>query len=147
EDDWLHLFGLVSWFAGTYLEDRHREVVVNSFLSGSEAKEFLDVLARGQVDAFRSFLRSLDVGGRDRLDRVLRGLMPTSWFMIRNTRERLKKAGYRFPERRIVNVDVALDGKHANLLSELNDYLANYYDEYRLRLWKQHKLYNTKFVL
>ncbi|MBT0160124.1 DEAD/DEAH box helicase family protein [Candidatus Bathyarchaeota archaeon A05DMB-2] len=131
EDDWLHLFGLVSWFAGTYLEDRHREVVVNSFLWGSEAKEFSDVLARGRVDVFRNFLRGLDSEGRDRLDRVLRGLMPTSWFLIRNTRERLKKAGYRFPERRIVNRDVVLDGKHADLLSELNDYLANYYDVYR----------------
>lgn len=131
DEDWLHLFGLVSWFAGTYLEDRHREVVVNSFLGESGAKEFSDILARGQVDAFRNFLRSLDVASRDRLDRVLRGLMPTSWFMIRNTRDRLKKAGYRFPERRIVNVDVLLDEKHADLLSELNDYLANYYDEYR----------------
>ena len=131
EDDWLHLFGLVSWFAGTYLEDRHREVVVNSFLGGAEGKELLDIVSQGEEDAFRNFWRRLDVENRDRLDRVLRGLMPTSWFMIRNTRERLKKANYKFPERRIVNKDVVLDGKHAELLSELNDYLANYYDEYR----------------
>jgi SNF2 family DNA or RNA helicase len=131
EDDWVHLFVLVSWFARTYLEDRHREVVISSFFSGVEAKELLDIVSHGQEDAFRNFLRRLDVGNRDRLDRVLRGLMPTSWFMIRNTRDRLRKAGYKFPERRIVNVDVALDAKHADLLAELNDYLSNYYDEYR----------------
>ncbi len=131
DDDWLHLFGLISWFAKTYLEDKHREVVVSSFLSGTEANEFFGILASGHSDAFRSFLRRLDVDDRDRLDRVLRGLMPTSWFMIRNTRDRLKKAGYKFPERRIENDDVVLSGKHADLLSDLNDYLENYYDGYR----------------
>jgi superfamily II DNA or RNA helicase len=128
--DWIHLFGLVSWFAKTYLEERHREVVVNASFAGNESKDFSELLASGDVDSFRNFLRRLDVDGCDRLDRVLRGLMPTSWFMIRNTRNRLKREGYRFPERRIENVDVVLDEKHAGLLAELNDYLANYYDEY-----------------
>ncbi len=129
--DWLHLFVLISWFAQTYLETRHREVVVNTLFSGVEAKELLDIFASGDENAFRNFVKRLDVGKRNGLDRVLRGLMPTSWFMIRNTRDRLKKAGYTFPERKILNVDVGLDEKHAALLAELNDYLANYYDEYR----------------
>jgi hypothetical protein len=43
------------------------------------------------------------------MDKILRGLMPTSWFMIRNTRERLKKEGYKFPERVVENIDVVLD--------------------------------------
>jgi len=131
DDDWNHLFVLVSWFAGTYLEDRHREAVVNSFVTGPDAKELLDIIARKEENAFRNFLRRLDVQSRDSLDRVLRGLMPTSWFMIRNTRDRLRKQGYEFPERKIVNVDVALGAKHADLLAELNDYLANYYDGYK----------------
>jgi hypothetical protein len=130
-DDWLHLFVLISWFARTYLEDRHREGVVNKFFGGVEAQELLDIFASGDESAFRNFLTRLDVGKRDVLDRVLRGLMPTSWFMIRSTRDRLKKAGYRFPKREISNIDVGLDDKHTALLAELNDYLANYYDEYR----------------
>jgi hypothetical protein len=131
DEDWLHLFMLVSWFARTYLENRHREVVVSRFFSGSDAKDLLDIIGRGEEDGFRNFLRRLDIENRDKLDRVLRGLMPTSWFMIRNTRDRLKKAGYEFPEREIVNRDVALDEKHDALLADLNDYLENYYDEYR----------------
>jgi len=129
-DDWLHLFVLISWFARTYLEDRHREVVVNAFFSGVEARELLDIFASGDESAFRNFLSRLDVGKRDILDRVLRGLMPTSWFMIRSTRDRLKKDGYKFPKREISNIDVGLDDKHTALLAELSDYLANYYDAY-----------------
>lgn len=130
EVDWIHLFNLVSWFAITYLEDRHRDVVVNSFFDGSKRMEFSQLLASCDIDGFRNFLVHLDFEDLNRLDKVLRGLMPTSWFMIRNTRDRLKKEGYRFPERRIENVDVVLDKRHANLLAELNDYLVNYYDEY-----------------
>jgi hypothetical protein len=88
----------------------------------------LDLFVSGDDALFRSFLKRLDAGGCERLDRALRGLMPTSWFMIRNTRDRLKTEGYSFPERKIENVDVALEGKHAALLAELNDYLENYYD-------------------
>ncbi|MEM3704382.1 MAG: helicase-related protein [Candidatus Bathyarchaeia archaeon] len=130
EDDWLHLFTLISWFAGTYLEGRHREAVVFGFFGSAEAKELLQIVNSVDIDAFRAFLRRLDVSMRDKLDRVFRGLMPTSWFMVRNTRERLTREGYRFPERVIENVDVVLDEKHAVLLNELDDYLANYYDEY-----------------
>ncbi len=131
EGDWVHLFGLVSWFARTYLEDRHRRAVVEGCFGGAEGKELLDLLVSGNEDLFRNFLKRLDVGGCGRLDRVLRGLMPTSWFMIRNTRDRLKGEGYSFPERKIENVDVMLEGKHAALLAELNDYLENYYDQYK----------------
>jgi superfamily II DNA or RNA helicase len=131
DGDWLHLFVLISWFARTYLEARHREVVVNTFFGDVEAKELLDIFSSGDENVFRNLLKRLDVGKRDSLDKVLRGLMPTSWFMIRNTRDRLKKAGYEFPEREILNVDVGLDEKHGALLAELNDYLANYYDAYR----------------
>jgi SNF2 family DNA or RNA helicase len=131
DDDWLHLFVLISWFARTYLETKHRDVVVNAFFDGLEAKELVDFFSSGDENAFRNFLKRLDVGKRDNLDRVLRGLMPTSWFMIRNTRDRLKKAGYKFPKREISNIDVGLDEKHAALLAELNDYLVNYYDAYR----------------
>jgi len=131
EGDWLHLFGLISWFARTYLEDRHRRAVVERCFGGADGKELLDLLVSGDEALFRNFLRRLDAGGCERLDRVLRGLMPTSWFMVRNTRDRLKMEGYRFPERKIENVDVVLDEKHAGLLADLNDYLMNYYDEYR----------------
>ncbi|MEM3883192.1 MAG: helicase-related protein [Candidatus Methanomethyliaceae archaeon] len=127
-DEWIHLFELISWFARTYLEERHREAVINSYFSGEEARELLYLIKDGDVDGFRSFLkRSEDL---DRVERVLRGLMPTSWFMIRNTRERLKKEGYRFPERIIENVDVILDEEQSKLLNELDDYLSNYYNEY-----------------
>ena len=130
EGDWVHLFGLVSWFANTYLEERHRQAVVDGCFGGAEAKELLDILDSSDVDGFKNLRRRLDEAGLERLDRVLRGLTPTSWFMIRNTRDRLKKEGYRFPERKIENKDVVLEGKHAALLSELNDYLENYYDQY-----------------
>lgn len=130
DDEWLHLFALISWFARTYLEDRHREAVVSGFFGGFEGEELLQIVNSGDAEAFRAFLRRLDPSMRDVLDRVFRGLMPTSWFMVRNTRERLRKEGYGFPERDIENVDVVLDEKHAALLDELDDYLANYYDAY-----------------
>lgn len=130
DDEWLHLFGLISWFARTYLEDRHREAVVSTFLGGEEASEFLQIINSGDDNAFRSFLRRLGPSVRDNLDRAFRGLMPTSWFMVRNTRERLKQEGYRFPERTIENKDVMLDERHVALLSELDSYLADYYDKY-----------------
>jgi len=130
EGEWGHLFVLIAWFANTYLEPRHRETVVKAFLSDQLAAEFLDVLASQDAASFRSFIRRLNLTERDAMDKVLRGLMPTSWFMIRNTRERLKKDGYRFPERVVENVDVVLDERHADLLAELDDYLQNYYDAY-----------------
>jgi len=133
EDGWLHLFVLISWFAKTYLKPEQVEAVVGTFFeekSPDLVQELLGILSSEDEDVFRSFLRRLDPAKRDGLDRVLRGLAPVSWFMIRNTRERLKKAGYKFPRREISNVDVVLDAKHAALLAELNDYLANYYDEY-----------------
>lgn len=132
EEDWLHLFGLVSWFAKTYLEDRHRQsVVCASSLGAVHERELLDVLGSGDESLFRSFLKRLDSGNCEELDRVLRGLSPTSWFMIRNTRKQLEKTGYKFPERKIENKDVILDAKHAGILGELNDYLENYYDAYK----------------
>jgi superfamily II DNA or RNA helicase len=130
EGEWGHLFVLIAWFANTYLEARHREAVVKAFLSDQLAAEFLDVLASQDATRFRSFMRRLNLTERDAMDKILRGLMPTSWFMIRNTRERLKKDGYRFPERVVKNVDVVLDERHADLLAELDDYLQNYYDAY-----------------
>jgi superfamily II DNA or RNA helicase len=130
EGEWGHLFVLIAWFANTYLEARHREAVVKAFLSDQLAAEFLDVLASQDATRFRSFMRRLNLTERDAMDKILRGLMPTSWFMIRNTRERLKKDGYRFPERVVENVDVVLDERHADLLAELDDYLQNYYDAY-----------------
>jgi len=133
EDGWFHLFGLISWFAKTYLKSEQIEAVVKAFFeekSPELVQELLDTLSKKDENAFRSFLRRLDPEKRDGLDRVLRGLAPFSWFMIRNTRERLKKVGYRFPKRPITNVDVVLDEKHAALLADLNDYLSNYYNEY-----------------
>jgi SNF2 family DNA or RNA helicase len=133
DDDWLHLFTLISWFARTYLKPEHIEVVVNALFTSEnegEVKELLNIFASGNENAFRNFLKPLDFRKRDSLDRILRGLMPTSWFMIRNTRDRLKKFGYKFPLRSILNEDVILDDEKQALLSELNDYLANYYDNY-----------------
>jgi SNF2 family DNA or RNA helicase len=130
EDEWVNLFVLIAWFTNIYLEPRHREAVVKAFLGDQHAREFLDVLASYDVSSFRFLIRRLNIAERDALDKVLRGLMPTSWFMIRNTRERLKKEGYRFPERVVENVDVVLDEKHAALLADLDDYLENYYDAY-----------------
>ncbi|MCX7821979.1 MAG: helicase-related protein [Syntrophobacterales bacterium] len=129
-DEWIHLFELISWFARTYLEERHRESVVKAYFGTEEARELLYFINEGNVDGFRSFLKRSNFEKIDRMDRVMRGLMPTSWFMIRNTRERLKKEGYRFPERIIDNVDVVLNEEQSTLLSELDDYLANYYNEY-----------------
>ncbi len=129
-EDWVHLFELVSWFAVTYLEARHREAVVNSILRGLEA-EFLEILVRRQTGEFRSFLLRLDEEGRNNLDKVFRGLMPTSWFVIRNTRKQLEKLGYRFPRRVIENRDVQLGTRHAEILDGLNDYLKNYYNAYK----------------
>ncbi|MEO9365222.1 MULTISPECIES: DEAD/DEAH box helicase [Candidatus Nitrosocaldus] len=130
-DDWLHLFNLISWFAKTYLEDRHREVVITKFFGDFEDKELLlRIVNSGDAEAFKAFLRRLDAQMLDSLDRVFRGLMPTSWFIVRNTREWLKKEGYRFPKREIENVDVSLDESHTALLEELDDYLANYYNAY-----------------
>jgi len=122
---------LISWFAKTYLEDRHREVVITKFFGDFEDKELLlRIVNSGDAEAFKAFLRRLDAQMLDSLDRVFRGLMPTSWFIVRNTREWLKKEGYRFPKREIENVDVSLDESHTALLEELDDYLANYYNAY-----------------
>ena len=133
DDSWIHMFVPISWFANTYLKPEHREVVVRAFFEENHpeiTRELLNIFSSQDQNAFRNFLKRLDPDGRQSLDRVLRGLIPISWFMIRNTRQRLMKAGYFFPERRIENVDVALDEKHGALLAELNDYLANYYDGY-----------------
>jgi SNF2 family DNA or RNA helicase len=136
DEEWIHLFTLIAWFANTYLEPHHREAVAKAFL-GDRYEEFLEILASQNAGNFRSFMKRLGIAQRDALDKVLRGLMPTSWFMIRNTRERLKKEGYKFPERVVENEDVFLDENHASLLAELEDYLKNYYDAYMSRLGKE----------
>jgi SNF2 family DNA or RNA helicase len=40
EGDWVHLFGLVSWFARTYLEDRHRRACVRVVLVVLKGRSF-----------------------------------------------------------------------------------------------------------
>ncbi|MEN3051741.1 MAG: SNF2-related protein, partial [Candidatus Methanosuratincola petrocarbonis] len=131
EGDWNALFSLVSWFSRTYLDRNHREAVVKSFFQGELADEILSALEKTDGDAFRRIVRRLDASSRASLDGTLRGLMPTSWFIVRNTRERLKREGYRFPERLVENVDVALGENHSALLEGLEVYLQEYYNDYK----------------
>jgi len=133
-EDWLHLFLLISWFANTYLKKDQVAVVVESFFGDKreQASALLNVVSLSAQNEFLNFVRNLSSDDLFVLDRVLRGLSPVSWFMIRNTRDRLRSAGYRFPERIILNHDVSLDEGHPayRLLIDLNEYLTDYYDQY-----------------
>jgi len=47
---------LISWFAKTYLEDRHREVVITKFFGDFEDKELLlRIVNSGDAEAFKAF--------------------------------------------------------------------------------------------
>lgn len=145
DDEWLFMFRMVSWFANQYLEKGHVEALIGSYFKGGEAERLAWLFKEQDINSFRNFLRSLDQKGKDSLDRLMRALMPTSWFIIRNTRDRLKESGYSFPQREVENIDVQLDGQHKELLKELDQYLSDYYDEYK-RLLKHSEKRGTGLI-
>jgi ERCC4-related helicase len=133
ESQWLHMFRLIAWFSKTYLIENDVENVAK--FSGADKGRLTAALLRALDSSSETdFLNLMRDVGKDELaviDRVLRGLSPLSWFMIRHNRRMLEEIGYRFPKRIQQIRDVELDATHKRLLEDLERYLRNEYDAYR----------------
>jgi superfamily II DNA or RNA helicase len=134
ESQWLHMFRLIAWFSKTYLNEEDVGSVIRT-ASDENTEARLQPLARAfRIAAEREFLGVLrDCSSEERivLDKIVRGLSPLSWFMIRHNRQMLEKIGFRFPQRIHEIRDVELDSGHGKLLAELEKYLRNEYNAYR----------------
>ncbi|MEO8174068.1 MAG: DEAD/DEAH box helicase [Sediminibacterium sp.] len=51
---------------------------------------------------------------------------PTTIYTARNTRDQLKKIGYKFPEAQISSIAVELESKQSDLIQLINSYVENY---------------------
>jgi ERCC4-related helicase len=153
KSEWEFCLRLASWIAGQYVDrkelqeilekifgDRHTaETITERILSGEGLEKIVDVVQHH---------------GIERLRKLLLALNPVQWFMVRNTRSKLKELGYSFPERHIAEEPVELDAKHMELLRKLDSYLRNEYGQYERILKGESKsiigfvkcIYHQRFV-
>jgi len=132
EQQWLHMFRMAQWFSKTYLTENDVDRVLDSAsaLGESTIQRFRQAFKTGSEQEFSRALKEAR-GSPAAMDRVIRGLSPISWFMVRHNRPMLEEIEYRFPQRVLLIRDVNLDRKHTELLADLQKYLQTEYDAYR----------------
>ncbi|MEM2614124.1 MAG: helicase-related protein [Nitrososphaerota archaeon] len=119
---------MISWFVQRYLDKETLERILRSVVS-DYADNLLRPLYHGvgieQVSDF------LDL---ESVKKLMLAFIPTRWFMVRNTREKLIKAGYTFPKRDVQEEQVELSQYHKDMLDKLDHYLRNDYGCYEKML-------------
>ncbi|MEM2373283.1 MAG: helicase-related protein [Thermoproteota archaeon] len=115
---------MISWFVQRYLNEETLEKILRS-ITGSYADYLLSTLYHGgRIEQVSDFLDA------ESLKKLMLTLIPTRWFMVRNTREKLVSAGYTFPERDIREEPAELSPYHKGILDKLDQYLRNDYGRY-----------------
>lgn len=151
-DQWAFAFRLAAWIGKNYLADDELERLLEKIFDKGTAWRIKQAIqgGRGQVQL------AAELSERDprTLKELLLALSPIQWFMVRNTRERLKEAGYKFPERVIREEPVELDPKHRELIKRLDDYLRKEYARYEKMVSRENRavigfvrsIYHQRFV-
>lgn len=115
---------MVSWLVRRHLDKETLEGILRSVVP-DYADYLIDPLYHGV--GLEQIGSLLDVSS---VKKIVLTLIPTRWLMVRNTREKLVKAGYTFPERDICEEEVELSQHHRYILDKLDEYLRNYYGRY-----------------
>ncbi|MEM3449077.1 MAG: SNF2-related protein [Thermoproteota archaeon] len=129
KSEWLLCLRLASWIARQYVDRENLQTILKKlFNEQSMVETITERMLRGEgLERIIDMMLPQDV---ERLKQLLLVLSPVHWFMVRNTRNKLKDAGYRFPERDIKEEPVELDSKHRELLGKLDKYLRFEYGQY-----------------
>lgn len=152
-NDWVFAFRLASWVGRNYMTEAELENVVRRVLPDPE--DAMDVIQEIRRDGVGERLVSrLMRKDRGILRPLLLALSPVHWFMVRNSRDRLVEAGYRFPERNVDEVPVELDQHHRQVLDRLDDYIRVDYGLYERLLSETNRgvfgfvrtIYHQRFV-
>jgi superfamily II DNA or RNA helicase len=152
-DEWLFAFRLAAWAARSYLsEDEVSRIIVEITGKGVVASEITEAIMRERM--VEQTIYSLVADKPNALKALLLVFSPVQWFMIRNTREKLEKLGYTFPERDLREEPVILDRKHQEILENLDTYLSKHYAKYESYLSPENRgvlgfvrsIYHQRFV-
>jgi superfamily II DNA or RNA helicase len=153
--DWAFALEMASYIAIRYIaEDDVRRMVEETFghLGRSETSKVIGMLKSGKFDL--AIIKTIMEKDPSAFRRLLIALNPMNWFMIRNTRDKLRKMGYTFPERNVMEEDLHLDQENQDLLDELDDYLRGHYGKYERVVAPENKgiigfvrsIYHQRFV-
>jgi hypothetical protein len=128
DDELQKCFKLASEFARSYLSEETWKKLAETTLGPDMAPAVVKAIRTGSGEqvALSVCLRR----GRDKLHMLLMELSPVQWFMIRNTRSKLERSGFKFPKRIVEERNVMLSREHEELLAELDDYLHHHYAAY-----------------
>jgi ERCC4-related helicase len=153
KSEWVFCLGLASWIAREYVNSKELQAILEKVFDEQHMAETVaDRMLKG--DGLERVVDMMQPHEVERLRRLLLALNPVQWFMVRNTRSKLKEAGYSFPERHITEEPVELDAKHRELLRKLDRYLRNEYGQYERMLKGESKsvigfvkcIYHQRFV-
>jgi len=125
--EWISCLDMASWIARKYLSEDETQAVVKNILPDSAEILHSTLLTGNGLDRLLNMFLPHKTA---ELKQLLLALNPVQWFMVRNTRDRLKQLGYSFPERDISEEPVELDSKHRVLLERMDMYLRSEYGLY-----------------
>lgn len=112
------------WFAKRYLSQSDIADVLGRLLGREDANSVMRLVDEGGA---RQVVGKLDA---DTVRKLLLAFNPLQWFMVRNTRDELKRVGFTFPERDVKEEPVHLTGKHKEIIELLDKYLREDYGLY-----------------
>jgi superfamily II DNA or RNA helicase len=150
--DWIFALEMASYVASRYIAEDDVRRIIEETLGPSYTSRMMSMLKSGKVDltVMKSLMKQDSMGIR----KLLVALNPMNWFMIRNTREKLRKMKYTFPDRVVRTEDVSLNQENQELLDHLDDYLRRHYGRYERVLTPENKgiigfvrsIYHQRFV-
>jgi SNF2 family DNA or RNA helicase len=128
-EEWVFAFKLAAWAARSYMtEDEISRVLTDMIKDNVVASEIIEAVLN--TKAPQQVVYSLASQNPSLMKALLLALSPVQWFMVRNTREKLKELGYVFPERDPKEEPVMLERKDQELLRSLDNYLTENYGRY-----------------
>ena len=168
DDEWAFALQMIQSFAVKMLSQEDVEKLIASAIPGQHVDMVVRMMKTGEdIGHVVSLLKSektllvpseiyiLELPYEVTvLRRLIMSFSPLQWYMVRNTRKRLKKVGFHFPERIVSEEAVELNTSHAALLEQLDDYLQNQYAAYEQYLGRDNRgtlgfvrcIYHQRFV-
>ncbi|RLG92242.1 hypothetical protein DRO37_09435, partial [Candidatus Bathyarchaeota archaeon] len=150
---WYRNLELAMWIARNYYNISELVNLIRGLVDDEQLQRVLleSVNDRSRIEQAVNMILRKDP---ELLKRILIAFSPIPWFMIRNTRDRLKKYGYKFPERIVEEVPIELSTRHKDILRALDEYLRREYGLYERILSEHHRnvigfvrtVYHQRFV-
>jgi SNF2 family DNA or RNA helicase len=149
-DDWMFAFRLSSWIAINYLSDNE----VREILQRVSNDDVLTKILYSIKSKKYSVVEEIMDKNPDMLRIILIAFSPMRVFMIRNTRNSLKKLNLKFANRIVKEEAVELSSSEQSLLDRLDEYLVTDYGKYEKIISQKNKgalgfikaVYHQRFV-